>query len=109
MAGAAVMETDRFDEFFFLTLFEDCYVRLIDKETLSLNEGLIATHLESCFDYSPFVIVGNGIELPFQQRLLLRLQDVSWAWVEKVIREGQEYDRLEIARYRNAMQEFADV
>lgn len=108
MAGAAVLETDRFDEFFFLTLFEDCYLRLIDEDTLSLNEGLITVHLESCFDYSPFVVVGNDIELPFQHRLLLRLQDVSWAWVEKVILEGLEFDRLEIARYRNAMQEFAD-
>jgi hypothetical protein len=108
MTGAVVMETDRFDEFFFLTLFEDCYLRLIDKETLSLNERLIAIHLESCLDYSPFVVVGNDIELPFQHRLLLRLQDVSWEWVEKVILEGLEFDRLEIARYQEAMKEFAD-
>ena len=108
MTGAAVLETDRFDEFFFLTLFEDCYLRLVDKETLSLIDGLITTHLESCFDYSPFIVVGNDIELLFQHRLLLRLQDVSWAWVEKVILEGLEFDRLEIARYRDAMQEFAD-
>ena len=105
---AAILETDRFDEFFFLSLYMDCYLRLIDEETLRLDEGLIATHLESCFDLAPFVVIGNHIELPFRHRQLLRLEDVSWNWVEKVIREGQEFDRLEIDRYHEAMKEFDD-
>jgi hypothetical protein len=105
-AGAAVMETNRFDEFHFLSLYTSCFLRLIDEETLVANKDLLRTHLDCCFDLDPFVVVGKDIELPFRHNRLLRLQDLSWDWVLKTVREGQEYDRNEIDRYNRAMREF---
>ena len=104
--GAAILETNRFDEFHFLSLYMSCYLRLIDAETLEINKDLLRTHLAFCFDLDPFVVVGTDVELPFRHHRLLRLQDLSWDWVAKTIHEGQEYDQAEIDRYRRAMREF---
>lgn len=105
-SSAAIMETNRHDEFHFLSLYMSCYLRLIDAETLELNKDLLRTHLDFCFDLDPFVVVGTDVELPFRHSRLLRLQDLSWDWVSKTIREGQKYDQAEIDRYRRAMTEF---
>jgi hypothetical protein len=100
---AAVMETNRYDEVFHMCLYTDCYLRLIDVETLRLETDSIHAHIENSIDLAPFIVIGDDIELPYKHQQLLRLQDIGWDWVKESIRQSREYDRLEIDRYHRAV------